>query len=119
MTAGETAPFFTSIYGHSQTRFLFSSAHTAPSAFAPTSSPPKGLIILYAVHREEVRGIAAGGQFYTHIRTMTDKQPPPTEQPTHCARPAFIEREPDRDSERMEAQGEGRLMPTARVNFKG
>ena len=34
-------------------------------------------------------------------------------------RPAFIEREPDRDSERMEAQGEGRLMPTARVNFKG
>ena len=62
---------------------------------------------------------------FTHIRTMTDKQPPPTEQPTHCARlspygrPAFIEREPDRDSERMEAQGEGRLMPTARVNFKG
>jgi len=58
------------------------------------------------------------------LLTMTDKQPL-AEQPTHCARlspygrPAFVERKPDRDSERMEAQGEGRLMPTARVNFKG
>jgi len=112
-------------YGHLQARFLFPSARSAQSVDAPTSSPPKGLLIPYAVHREEVRGSAAGGQFHKHIRTMTDKQPPPNEQPTHCARlspygrPAFIEREPDRDSERMEAQREGRLMPKARVNFKG